>query len=100
MATKKQEAEEVKKVMARTDKPVTEKDIEAIIKLIMDGNNMPIDIIQESKYNMSRAEFIGYYIQKYCWENHLIEMREPTSQMQIDQINWDGIGKEDDKEDR
>lgn len=75
MARQKKEdnAQSGKVYIALTDKKVTEEDIKSIIKIVMDGNNMPIDIIEQSHYNKSRAEFIGFQIQKYLYTNNFLK---------------------------
>lgn len=69
--------------MKRTDKPVTPEAIEDIMKIVMDGNELDIDYIMNQKYNHSRAEYIGYLVQKYFWENKYIATEKEMAQQHL-----------------
>lgn len=73
--------------MKRTDKEVTPEVIEDIMKIVMDGNELDIEYIQKQKFNHSRAEYIGYQVQKYLWENKYIATEKEVQQMHLQIYN-------------
>lgn len=69
--------------MKRTNKEVTPKTIEEIMQIVMDGNNLDIEYIEKEKFNHSRAEYIGYQVQKYLWTNKYIATEKEMAQMHL-----------------